>query len=436
MAAAIASRGFEVIGYDVDPRPVAALAAGRPPVAEPGLAELITAHRTRIRTAPDAATAIRDSEITFVIVPTPSAADGSFSLEFLQPAFAAIGAALAAKPGFHHVVLCSTVLPGATRHGLLPVLEQASGKKCGRDFTLSYNPEFIALGSIIHNFLHPDFVLIGEHDAAGGAALEKFYGQLLLKPAPCRRMSLENAEIAKISLNAYITAKISFANLVADYCEAVPGGDAEIVCQALGDDARIGRKYFSVGHAFGGPCFPRDNRALATLGAQIGLPAETPLAVARYNTDLIQRSIAQLKALVPAGGTVAVLGLAYKPATPVVDESPGLLLAAALGGAGLRVMVHDPLALDSARKHLPASTIFAPTVAECLGAADVVAITTPDPVYRQLGAADFPPGHKLIVVDSWRLLPAAVSALPHVRVIQRGRSPLPGTSTDTPLARR
>jgi len=432
MAAAIASRGFDVVAHDVRAEPVAALADGRSPVAEPGVQELITAHRDRLTATHDLRAAVAGTDLTFVIVPTPSEPDGSFSLRFIRAAFAEIGAALAAKRRFHHVVLSSTVLPGSTRHGLLPVLERTSGLTCGRDFTLSYNPEFVALGTVIRDFLNPDFILIGEHDAVGGAALESFYGKLLTRSAPCRRMSLENAELAKISLNAYVTTKISFANLLADYCEAVPGGDADIVCQALGDDLRIGRKYFSGGQAFGGPCFPRDNRALAAFARQIGLGAELPLATDAYNSGLLSRSLAQVMALVPSGGAVGVLGLAYKPATPVVEEAPGFILARELAAAGRRVVAHDPVAGKAARSVLPADVTLAATAADCLHGVSAAAITLPDPAYRALRPADFP--HPMTVLDYWRVLNPAVVALPHLRVIQRGRSPLPASGAAPALS--
>lgn len=430
MAAAIASRGFDVVGYDVRAEPVVALAAGCTPVAEPDVQELITAHRARLTATHDLRAAIAGSDLTFVIVPTPSEPEGGFSLRFVRAAFAEIGGALAAKRRFHHVVLSSTVLPGSTRHGLLPVLEQASGQTCGRDFTLSYNPEFVALGTVVQDFLNPDFVLIGEHNAGGGDALESFYRRLLARPAPCRRMSLENAELAKIGLNAYVTAKISFANLLADYCEAMPGGDADVVCQALGDDRRIGRKYFSGGQAFGGPCFPRDNRALAVFARQAGLGAELPLATDAYNSALLNRSLAQMKALAPPGGAVGVLGLAYKPGTAVVEEAPGCFLARELAAAGLRVVVHDPMAGEAARAVLPAGVSLAATAADCLRDVSVAAITLPDPAYRALGPADFP--RALAIVDYWRVLDPTVVALPHLRVIQRGRGPLPPSPAAAP----
>src|SRR5437868_6642130 len=173
MAAAIASRGGRVIGVDINRDAVRAINEGRAPVQETGLAELIAANHDRLRATDSHREAIHASDVTFVIVPTPSDESGAFSLQYAAWAFGEIGAALAEKNGYHLVVLTSTVLPGATRHGLLPILEERSGKRCGADFGLCYSPEFIALGSVIRDFLNPDFTLVGEFDDRSGRTLEE-----------------------------------------------------------------------------------------------------------------------------------------------------------------------------------------------------------------------------------------------------------------------
>ena len=166
MAAVMADKGHTVIGVDVSPGYVNAINQGRAPVNEPGLEELIQKNRERLSATTDCAEAIAQSDITFIIVPTPSEPDGSFSLRFVLAAGETIGQALGKKDGYHLVVLSSTVMPGSTGGSLLPLLERTSDKRCGEDFGLCYNPEFIALGSVIHDMLHPDMVLIGESDAA------------------------------------------------------------------------------------------------------------------------------------------------------------------------------------------------------------------------------------------------------------------------------
>ena len=171
MLAAMAARGLRVIGVDVSAQVVDAVNQGRSPLEETGLDALLRANAARVRATLDYAEAVSSTPLSFVVVPTPSDERGAFSLECAAQCFYSIGKALRTKSAYHVVVLTSTVLPGSTRHGLLPVLEKTSGKVCGRDFGLCYNPEFIALGSVIRDFLNPDFYLLGEFDARSGAAL-------------------------------------------------------------------------------------------------------------------------------------------------------------------------------------------------------------------------------------------------------------------------
>ena len=186
-------------------------------------------------------------------------------------------------------MLTSTVLPGAMRHGLLPILEQHAGKKGGAGFGVCYSPEFIALGSVIRDFLNPDFLLIGELDARVGRASRGVLCATSWAPAtPVRRMTLENAELAKISVNAFVTTKITFANMLAEMCGAIPGGDVDVVSDAIGMDSRIGRKYLTGGLGFGGPCFPRDNVALGFIADALGAPR----AICSTTTDRLNRSLA------------------------------------------------------------------------------------------------------------------------------------------------
>ncbi len=166
MLAGMASRGFNVIGVDIAESTVRAVNEGRAPVQETGLEEMISAHRDKVRATTSHEEAVLSSDVSFVIVPTPSDRRGAFELQYAKYAFEQLGKALAKKDSYHVIVLTSTVLPGATRHGLLPVLEATSGKKCGKDFGLCYGPEFIALGSVIRDFLNPDFYLVGEFDRA------------------------------------------------------------------------------------------------------------------------------------------------------------------------------------------------------------------------------------------------------------------------------
>jgi UDPglucose 6-dehydrogenase len=423
MAAAIASRGFRVIGVDISREAVNAVNAGRAPVQETGLDELIAANRERLRATDNHREAILDSDITFVIVPTPSDESGAFSLQYAAWAFGEIGAALAEKKGYHLVVLTSTVLPGATRHGLLPALEQRSGRKGGLDFGLCYSPELIALGSVIRDFLNPDFTLVGELDDRSGRTLEAAYAAILPSPPPCQRMSLENAELTKISLNSYVTTKIAFANMLADLCERIPGGDVDVVSNALGLDARIGRKYLTGALGYGGPCFPRDNVAIGFLARALGTRADLAETTDRVNRSLAATMLDRVGVSIAHGTTVAVLGLAYKPFSHVIEESQGIFLAKALSRRGARVVAHDPLAGSMAAHELKDQGLVLQSLSDCLNQASVVVITTPDPVYGALEARDFTAGGRAVtVVDCWRLLAAKLPDHPGITYVAIGRS--------------
>lgn len=422
MAAAFASRGCDVIGVDVDAASVALVNDGQAPVQETDLAATIAAHRARLRATTSHADAVRHADVSFVIVPTPSVADGGFSLRYVEAACTALGEAIGGCEGYHLVVLTSTVLPGASRHVIVPVLERASGKQAGRDFGFCYSPEFIALGSVIRNFLHPDFTLVGEWDARSGDTLEALYQRTLATPAPCRRMSLENAELAKVALNAFVTTKISFANMLADLCERLPGGDVDAVTAALGSDPRIGRRYLTGALGFGGPCFPRDNHALSSLAASLGVSADLPDATDCANRRRAWTVVDLVGAAVPTGATVAVLGLAYKPASHVVEASQALEVAAGLAAAGYRVVAWDPLIspVETAARGL---TLLASAEA-CLACADAVVVATPDPAFAaidpaRLAAID---GGPRLVVDCWRHWRQALEHRPGVHYVAIGLS--------------
>jgi len=405
MVACLASKGFDVIGVDVDERKVAALAEGRAPVFEPGLDELLAAHRDRIDATTDLRDAVAKGDMTFVVVATPSDDEGGFSLKWVLPACETIGAALAEKDGFHTVVLTSTVTPGSTGGAIREALEQASGKRCGRDFGLCYSPEFIALGSVIRDFLHPDFLLVGESDERAGAALEAVYGRTVENGAPVARMNFVNAELAKLSVNTFVTTKIAYANMLARICERLPDADVDVVTAAIGLDTRIGSKYLRGAVSYGGPCFPRDNLALAALARTIGAPAFVAEATDNANRDGIQRLADLVEQRLPLDGTAAVLGLSYKPNTDVVEESPGLLLVRELVLRGVDVVAYDPAANGNAARALGGAVRLSDSLAGAVSDADTVVITTAWDEFRDIEPSllERNPG-KRVLVDCWRIL--------------------------------
>lgn len=405
LAAVLAHKGHNVLGVDLNERFVAAINDGQPPVEEPRLAEMIAANRARLSASTEYGPAIRDSEITFMIVPTPSDSSGGFSLRYVMQSIEEIGAALRAKDGFHLVVLTSTVMPGASEGEVLPALEKASGKVCGKDFGLCYNPEFIALGSVVRDMLEPDMILIGESDPRSGQMLEDHYRSVCDNTPSFARMNFVNAELTKLSVNTYVTTKISYANMLAEMCERLPGADCDVVTAALGNDTRIGRKYLKGALGFGGPCFPRDNVAFCALARNAGAPAILAEATEKVNRSQIERLTAVVERHLPKGGRVGILGLSYKPDTPVIEESQAVMLARHLLHKGHPLVAYDPQALDNARQAIEVEFTAAGSVAECARLADVLVITTPWSEFKQLQPTDLDTSRgKPTIVDCWRIL--------------------------------
>jgi len=421
MAAAFAHRGLEVVGVDVNERSIEAVNAGCAPVQETNLEEMISANKERIRATASHEDAVLNSDISFVIVPTPSDERGSFSLQYAAWAFKEIGKALAKKNGYHNIVLTSTVLPGSTRQALLPILEKESGKKAGRDFGICYSPEFIALGSIIRDFLNPDFTLIGELDEKCGAQLEEIYSRVMENGSPSARMSLENAELTKISVNTFVTTKITFANMLAEICEKLPNGNVDVVTNALGMDTRIGRKYLTGALGYGGPCFPRDNVALTFIAKELGVDAKLAETTDSMNRHVATKVVERLRPMIRENATVAVLGLAYKPFSHVTEESQALYIAGALSKAGARVVGFDPLAGEMALNELHGQIVVLDSIEKCLQQADAVLIATPDPAFKDLTAEDFRNDHaEVLVVDFWRLLKDKLTNQPNIKYVAFG----------------
>ena len=405
LAACLAAKGRQVIGVDVDPNKVDAINHGRAPVFEPGLEELIGRSRGRLSATQDIAGAVAASGITFIVVATPSEAEGGFSNRYVLPTCEAIGATLRAKSEFHLVSLTSTVMPGCTGGVVRDALEKASGRRVGVDLGLCYNPEFIALGSVIRDFLNPDFVLIGESDARSGNQLEALYREVCENTPAFARMNILNAEITKLSVNAFVTTKISFANMLARICEHLPGASVDEVTAALGLDSRIGAKYLKGAVSYGGPCFPRDNLALAAFARSIGAPANIAESTHEFNCLQIEILADLVKQHLGPGGYAGILGLTYKPNTDVVEKSAGFLLAQRLSAEGVRVIASDPEGNANAARDLDKSVQLADSAEDCIQRSDVVLIATAWSQFKRIPAHLWTrAGAPRVVIDCWRSL--------------------------------
>jgi UDPglucose 6-dehydrogenase len=265
--------------------------------------------------------------------------------------------------------------------------------------------------------------LIGELDRLSGEHLERCYRDIMKPSVPVKRMTFENAELAKISLNAFVTTKITFANMLADVCSRMPHGDVDVVTDAIGLDSRIGRKYLTGGLGFGGPCFPRDNVALNFVAQALGARADLSTTTDRLNRASAERVVQDLAGTCCSRDrTVAVLGLAYKPFSHVIEESQAMRLVKALLSRGIRVVAYDALAGPSADLELQGRAVILDSARDCLRQADVVLIATPDPEFTALTVDDFlSNGRSITVVDFWRLQSDRLAGVPRIEYIAYGR---------------
>lgn len=403
-AACFASKGHRVTGVEKNMDFVDKLQSRCCPIDETGLEGLLEKCWDNLTVTSYMSVAVRESDITLIIVPTPSKSDGRFTNKYVEAVLKSIGPELKDKDTFHVVDVVSTVMPGSCQQQFRPLLEKLSGKVCGEDFGLVYNPEFIALGSVVRDFLNPDMVLIGASDKRSAAMTKELYASTCDSSPEIVCMSLVNAEITKLSLNCFVTMKISYANELASICEKIPGADVDVVTNAIGADSRVGKKYLKGGLGFGGPCFPRDNLAFQMFAEDAGTQAKLSPRVVSVNKSVVDRLYSIIIEKFNKGSKVAILGLSYKPGTHIIEESQSIMLAKKLIESGYTVVVHDPKALGSAKEVLGESVGYFEDVYECVNQTDAIVVMTDWTMFRELDwkAIEDKVRNKAVLIDSWR----------------------------------
>lgn len=403
--AALLSKGFQVTGVDLDKKKVNLLKRCVSPVYESGVQKLLKHYKKNLEVTSDGLKALKETDITFVVVATPSKNNGSFSNKYVLDACKVIGMGLHEKKTYHIIVITSTVMPGSMENEIKPYLEKVSGKKAGIDFGLCYNPEFIALGTVLRDLLNPDFILIGESDKKAGDKLAAIYSKVCESNPQIARMNFICAEVTKLAVNTFVTTKISFANMIARICEKLAGADVDVITNALGMDTRIGKKYLKGAISYGGPCFPRDNIALTTLAKKIGAPSYISKVTDQFNKWQINWLFQLVKSHLKGRKRVGILGISYKPSSNVIEEAPGYLLVKKLIKNNISVNIYDP-SIDKTMKSLLGRKVnYKKSAKKCIRSSDVIVLTTPWNEFMKLPAACFKEsGSKRVVIDCWRIL--------------------------------
>jgi UDPglucose 6-dehydrogenase len=404
-AAGLSDLGNQVTVVDVDEPRIAMLNSGRLPFYEPGLAEVATrnAERGRLRFTTSYAEAIPGVDFAFIAVATPEGEDGQADLRYVESAARSIAEAM---DGYLVIVNKSTVPIGTGD----VVSERVRSVNGSHQFDVVSNPEFLREGSALSDFLHPDRVVIGAHNREAAARVARLYEAL---DAPILIYDLYTAEMVKYASNAFLATRISFINEVSRICERV-GADARLVAEGMGMDRRIGPHFLDAGIGYGGSCFPKDVKALATTAEELDLHPALLHAVMDINRDQRRLAVEKLaECLGDLGGrTVGLLGLAFKPETDDMREAPSIDIARALSAAGARVRAYDPAAMERSRSILPDLEYVDDAYAVAAGA-DAVVVVTEWNEFRELDLARFKDSMRQPVLVDGRNIwdPAAARAL-------------------------
>ena len=408
----LAEKGHEVTCVDLDRSKVDAVREGRAPMFEAGLDELLQRNvGNRLRAQSDLPSAVSAADLTMIAVGTPFDGD-EIDLTAVKAATREIGETIGTMNGFPVVVVKSTVVPGTTEKVVVPLLEDASGKRAGVSFGVGANPEFLTEGRAVEDFMEPDRLVLGSVDERTAAVLEELYAGF--PEVPRIRTTVTTAEMIKYSSNALLATMISFSNELADLCAAVGDVDVVDVMKGLHSSMYLtvdGRQapitsFLEAGCGFGGSCLPKDVNALIAHGAALGRSMRVLKAVIEVNEERPEEVLRLVREHVPSleGTNVTVLGLAFKPDTDDVRESPAVPIIERLLEGGASVRAHDPVVRRLPERLENTAVQLEERLANALAGADVVVLVTRWHEYGEVPALLAESGSRPLLVDGRRML--------------------------------
>ncbi len=427
-AGIFADRSFKVTALDVDQQKVDAVNKGETFFFEPNLAPLIdrvVLKKKNLIASLNIVESIKDSDVTFICVGTPSREDGSCDLKYIEQSARDIGKAISQKDKYHLVVAKSTIVPGTTRDLIKETIEKESGKKVGEDFGLCMSPEFLREGQSVHDTIFPDRIIIGQFDEKSGEKLEslfrnlysdkdddfsknweKIYGKKVSCPEVLR-VSIETAECTKYANNSFLATKISFINEIANICERVKGIDVSDVAKGIGLDFRINPKFLRAGAGFGGSCFPKDVKAISHFASSKGYTLKILASVMEVNTHQAKRMVelAEEKLGDLDRKRISILGLSFKPETDDMRYAPSIRIIDFLLSKGASVIGWDPQAINEAKKEqwIGDKITYAERLEDAIKDADACMIVTEWDAIKALKPEDFKSMKKQILIDGRRI---------------------------------
>lgn len=383
-------RGFHTIGVDINEGKINSLNQGKPDIYEPNLEKYLkkSLKSKNLELTTDIRKAIINSNLIFLTVGTPSTNLGTINLDFIREATKQIHAILKEKSGYHVIVIKSTVIPQTTQLEILPILQDLIDCKT---VDVLVNPEFLREGSAINDLENPHLVVIGEYNKKSGMFLEKYYRSFYSKAFKIIHTNLSTAEMIKYANNAFLATKISFINSIANICQKLPNTDVTVIAAAIGKDPRIGPSFLNAGPGFGGSCLPKDISALLQFSKKLG-NANILLEAVKNINDLQHKKIIELMRQLKVcsrGKTISILGLSFKKGTDDIRSSVSINVVKELTRLGLKIKVHDPMAMNNFKEIFKDKIIYCNSIKDCLTNSDCCIILTDWDEYKRLVPGTF-----------------------------------------------
>ena len=405
LSSVLASRGITTIGIDSDRKKCSKIAKGIPTFFEPNLEKTLKKALKKKLIITNKLYSINNCDFIFITVGTPEKKNGEIDLSFIKEVVRSVGKLISKNKKKPIILIKSTVIPGTMKNVVLPILERNSKKKAGKDFGLISNPEFLQESRAIHDTIKPHVVVLGGYRTKFMKKTEKFFSQFNPN-VPIIITNHQTVEMIKYAHNTFLATKISFINQIANICQGIPDTNIDDVANAMGLDPRIGNLFLNAGPGYGGSCLPKDIKAIINLSSKLGVNPTLLTAVEKINKQQISHIVTLVKQNIGKinGKKLTILGIAFKPGTDDIRNSVSIDLVKRLLKLGAKITIHDPKALENARKIFHDNTKYVKSVPSALKDCQCAIIMTQWKDYERINNKIIKQMAKKFIIDTRRVL--------------------------------
>ena len=405
LSSVLASKGITTVGIDLDKEKCLKIVKGTPAFFEPNLKKTLKKALKKNLLITDKLSSINNCDFVFITVGTPQKKNGEIDLSFIKTVVRSVGKIISKNKKKPIILIKSTVIPGTMKDVILPILEKNSKKKAGKDFGLISNPEFLQESKAIQDTIKPHVIVLGGYKTKFMKKTEKFFSRFNPN-IPIIITNHQTAELIKYTNNSFLATKISFINQIANICQVIPDTNIDDIAATIGLDPRIGNLFLNAGPGYGGSCLPKDIKAITNLSSKLGVSPTLLTAVEKINkqqinniVELVKQNIGKIK-----GKKLTILGVAFKPGTDDIRDSVGIELAKRLLKLEAKITIHDPKALENARKIFHNNTKYVKSISSALKDCQCAIIMTQWKDYERINNKTIKHMAKKFIIDSRRVL--------------------------------